>query len=247
MRRFYKEVDVTPHRKIRAADFSASPSRGEAKNAFAILLDGKVIKTPMRKTLALPTHALAEAVAEEWRSQSEKIVPETMPLTKLANTAIDRVAGNEGAIVESIAAYANDLLCYRAETPDDLAARQNELWNPLLDWAARHHGVRLNVASGIVHISQPEEALTAVRAALAAQDAFVLTALHNAATICGSVVLVLALEGGRLGAEEAFALSQLDERYQAEKWGTDPEAAKRSAALAAELDAAMRFMRLARE
>jgi chaperone required for assembly of F1-ATPase len=107
--------------------------------------------------------------------------------------------------------------------------------------------VRLNVASGIAHIAQPEESLTAVRAALATHDAFVLAALHNAAAICGSVVLVLALADGRLNAEEAFALSQLDERYQAEKWGADPEAAKRSAALAVELDAAARFMRLAGE
>ncbi len=226
MRRFYKEVSV-----------------GED---LRVLLDGKSIKTPMRKTLALPTRTLAEAVAEEWRGQGDKVLPETMPLTKLANTAIDRVVENEAAIVEGIAAYANDLLCYRAEAPDDLVARQNELWNPLLDWAADRHGVLLRSAAGITHIEQPEESVAAVRAALAVHDAFVLTALHNAATICGSVILVLALEGGRLRAEEAFVLSQLDERYQAERWGTDPEAAKRTAALADELDAAARFIRLAR-
>ena len=211
-----------------------------------ILLDGKKIKTPMRKTLALPSRALADAIAEEWRGQGEKIIPATMPLTKIANTAIDRAAGNDVAVVTGIAAYANDLLCYRAEAPDDLAARQNELWDPLLDWAAERHGILLRCAVGITHIEQPEESVAAVRAALAAHDAFVLTALHTAATICGSVILVLALADGRLNAEEAFALSQLDEQYQAEKWGTDAEAAKRSVALAAELDAAARFVSLAR-
>ncbi|MGA7711724.1 MAG: ATP12 family protein [Rhizomicrobium sp.] len=211
---------------------------------FAVLLDGKPIKTPMRKTLAVPVRALADAIAEEWCRQGEKVVPQSMPLTKLANTAIDRVDGRESEIIDAIVAYANDLLCYRAEGPDELAARQNENWNPLLEWVAERHGVRLNTAIGISHIKQPEESVAAARAALAEHDAFALTALHNAATICGSLVLVLALADRRLDAEEAFALSQLDERYQAEKWGSDTEAAKRTAALAAELDATVRFLRL---
>ena len=226
MRRFFKEVSVA--------------------DDFRVLLDGKPIKTPMRATLALPTHALAEAVAEEWRGQGEKIVPATLPLTKLANTAIDRVVGREDHVVGQILAYANDLLCYRAEAPADLAARQNEGWNPLLEWATERHGARLLTRVGIVHIAQPEEAVAALRCAMAQHDPFILTALHAVATLCGSLVLALALADGRLTAGEAFALSRLDERYQAEKWGTDGEAEKRARAMACELDAAARFMRLAR-
>ncbi|MGA7675325.1 MAG: ATP12 family protein [Rhizomicrobium sp.] len=226
MRRFYKEVAVG--------------------DGFSVLLDGKPVKTPARAALALPTRALAEAVAEEWRGQGDKIDPATMPLTKLANTAIDRVTGREDDLIDSIAAYANDLLCYRAEAPADLVARQNESWDPLLDWAAERTGARLIARVGITHIVQPEESVAALRRAVAQYESFVLPALHLAATVCGSLVLVLALADGRLEAEEAFALSQLDERYQAEKWGADGEAEKRARALAAELDAAARFMELAR-
>ncbi len=227
MKRFYEEVTVG--------------------DSLSILLDGKAVKTPMRKTLALPTRALAEAVAEEWRAQGDTIDPATMPLAKLANTAIDRVAGHKNGIVEKIVAYVNDLLCYRAEAPTDLAARQNDLWNPLLDWAAERTGAQLNTGVGVNHIAQAKEAVAAFRGTLAEHDPFVLAAVHSAATICGSLVLALALAEGRLDAEEAFALSQLDERYQAEKWGVDEEAAKRARALAGELDAAARFMRLAQQ
>ena len=231
MRRFYTQVSI------------GLPKRGR----YSILLDGKPIKTPMRKTLALPTHALADAIAEEWRGQGEKIDPASMPLTKLANTAIDRVAGQEDHVIGQILAYANDLLCYRAEAPADLVARQNADWDQLLDWAAERTGARLLTRVGIVHIAQPEEAVEAFRNALAQHDAFALTAVHSAATICGSLVLALALAEGRLDAEEAFALSHLDERYQAEKWGRDTGAELRARALAAELDAAARFMRCARD
>ena len=149
-----------------------------------------------------------------------------MPLTKLANTAIDRVVAREAAIAEQILAYANDLLCYRAEAPDDLVARQNKSWNPILDWAAERYAP-LTVGTGVGYIAQPGESVEALRKALAERGAFALTALHAAATLCGSLVLALALADGRLDAEEAFALSQLDERYQAEKWGADEEAEAR--------------------
>ena len=271
MRRFYEEVTILASPLEGEADFSrvseksvggvVAPSNTPPRNllrkfrpslkgrveTFRVLLDGKPIKTPLRKILVLPTRVLADAVAEEWRGQGEKIDPTSMPLTKLANTAIDRVAGREDSVIGQILAYANDLLCYRAETPADLVARQNEGWNPLLDWAAERTGARLLTRVGITHIAQPEEALAAFGRALAAYDPFVLTAVHSAATICGSLVLALALADGRLDTEEAFALSHLDERYQAEKWGTDGEAEKRARALAAELDAAARFMRCARD
>ena len=225
MKRFYKEVSVA--------------------DDLRVLLDGKPIKTPGRATLTLPTRAMAEAVAEEWRGQGETIIPATMKLTKLANTAIDRVAAREAEIAGQILAYANDLLCYRAAAPDELAERQRKEWDPLLAWAAERHAP-LQTRAGIGYIAQNDESLAAYRRALEAYDAFSLTALHTAATICGSLVLALALAEARLDAAEAFALSQLDERYQAEKWGADDEAEKRARALAAELASAARFLALAR-
>ena len=267
MRRFYKEVTILASPPAgEAASFAQAneaeggdaaanapspnglaavrPSR-KGRGKYSVLLDGKPIKTPLRATLALPTRTLADAVAEEWRGQGDKIVPATMPLTKLSNTAIDRVIGREAEIAEQILAYANDLLCYRAEAPDDLVARQNESWNPILDWAAERYA-RLTVGTGVGYIAQPEESVEALRNVLVVRDAFALTALHAAATLCGSLVLALALADGRLAADETFALSQLDECYQAEKWGADEEAQTRARALAGELAAAARFLHLVR-
>lgn len=228
MKRFYKEV---------------STAAGEG--GLVILLDGRRVKTPRHVALALPTEQLAEAVADEWRGQGEEIDPHSMPLTKLANTAIDRVKGCEVLVIDQIIAYSNDLLCYRAAAPADLVARQSAEWDPLLAWAAERFGACLAIQTGITHFQQPPEAVAALRRAVEAQNPFVLTALHNAATLLGSLVLALALAEGRLSAAEAFALSQLDERYQAERWGEDAEAARRAQALATELAAAERFLRLA--
>jgi chaperone required for assembly of F1-ATPase len=244
MKRFYKEVSVSFTSPLVGEVAAAARSGATAGEGYSILLDGRTIKTPKRASLAVPTQTLAEAVAEEWRSQGEEIRPPFMHLTKLANTAIDRVRGREAETADQIAAYANDLLCYRAEAPEDLAARQAEAWDPLLDWAAEHTGARLNTGTGVGYIVQPEETLAALHRAVSAYDAFQLAALHNAATILGSLVLTLALAESRLDAETAFALSQIDERYQAEKWGADPEASARTGALAAELSAAARFLRL---
>jgi len=225
MKRFYSDVSV-----------------GQGNT---VLLDGKPIKTPARATLVLPTRALAEAIAEEWRGLGEEILPAAMPLTKFANTAIDRVVGREGEVVDQIMAYTNDLVCYRAAAPAELAARQHAQWDPLLDWAAGRYAP-LTTGTGIAHIKQSNEALAAYRAAVAAYDAFALTALHTAATATGSLVLALALAEGRLDAQEAFALSRLDETFQSEKWGADAEAERRAGTVLAELQAATRFMELAR-
>jgi chaperone required for assembly of F1-ATPase len=211
-----------------------------------VLLDGRPIKTPRRKDLALPTRALAEAVAGEWRSQGEEVKPATMPLTKLANTAIDRVAGREPKVIDSILAFANDALCYRAAAPADLAARQTAAWDPLLEWAAERFGARLNTGTGLAHIAQSPAVMAALQSQVSAYDPFTLAGLYNAVSVLSSLVLGLAVADGRLNPDEAFALSQLDERYQAEKWGEDAEVAARSRALAADLSAAARFMALAR-
>jgi chaperone required for assembly of F1-ATPase len=226
MKRFYKDVAVAGR---------------------SILLDGKALKTPRGAGLVLPTSALAEAVAEEWRGQGEEIVPAAMPLTKLANTVIDGVAPRPDEVAAEIAAFArHDHLCYRTDAPAELARRQNAAWDPLLDWAAERYGAPLVTAHGVTSIAQPEASLAALKAAVEALDPFALAALHVAASICGSLVLGLAVADRRLTAAEAFACSQIDERYQAEKWGLDAEAETRARRLAAELDAAARFMDLSR-
>jgi chaperone required for assembly of F1-ATPase len=212
-----------------------------------VRLDGKPLRTPGGAALALPTSALADAVAEEWRAQGETVEPARMPLTRLANTAIDGVTPRREAVIAEILAFAHhDHLCYRADQPAELARRQSEAWDPLLDWAAGRFGARLATGTGIASIALPEEAIAAFGRALETRDAFALASLHVAASILGSLVLGLALAEGRLDAETAFALSQLDERYQAEKWGLDAEAEARAVNLAKELDAAARFMDLAR-
>jgi chaperone required for assembly of F1-ATPase len=263
MKRFYKDVSTVPSPERGGSNARSAFGKGAERRSprdpalpnrpprcrerqFLVFLDSRPAKTPLRAKLALPTRALADAVSEEWRAQGDDIRPHTMPLTRLANTAIDRVHGYKNEVVDKILAYTNDHLCYRAERSDDLAARQDEAWNPWLDWAAETYGARLRTGIGVRHIMQPEDAVAALRRAVAAHDAFALAGLHSAATICGSIVLALGLANGRLDAAEAFALSQLDERYQAEKWGEDPIAVERARLLLAELSAAERFVRLVR-
>jgi chaperone required for assembly of F1-ATPase len=226
MKRFYKEVTV-----------SAAP--------FRILLDGRPVKTPARAPLELPTQALAEAVAEEWRVQGDEIAPDAMVLTKLANTALDRVAPMREGVIGQVMGFLNDLLCYRAEHPADLVAMQSAEWDPLLDWAAERYGVRLQTRPGILHFAQSNEAVAAFRRAVEAYDPFALTALATVAPVLGSLVLTLALAEGRVDAAAAFALSTLDERYQTERWGKDAEAEQRAAGLLDAVTVAERFLRLA--
>ncbi len=229
MKRFYRDVSVVP-----------------ADDGFAVLLDGKPVKTPGREMLIVQPRALAEAIAEEWRGQGEEIDPAAMPLTKLANTAIDIVAPDRGRTANQILAYGRtDLLIYRAEAPQDLVARQNARWNPLLDWLAERYGARLVTGQGVTFVDQPGDALVALDSAVWAHDDFMLAALHNATTLMGSLVLALALAERRLDAEAAFAASMLDESFQVERWGRDAEAEARRERLAAELAATERFMRLA--
>ena len=225
MKRFYKDVAVSPDNTI--------------------LLDGKPIKTPARHLLQLPTRALADAVADEWRAQKTEIDSDAMPLTKFANTAIDRVEAMRGEVIDQILAFGDsDLLCYRADFPPQLAERQNTEWQPLLDWAASRFGLTLNLATGIVHVLQPPEALAGARAYLESQSNFALAVAHAMSGILGSLVLTLAVRDGYLDEAQAFALSRLDEEFQAEQWGRDAEAEVRVANYASELGAAALFLRL---
>lgn len=227
---------------------TASPAAGDDGGlGFRVRLDDRPITTPGGRPLILPGEALADAVAAEWRAQSKRIDVSAMPFTRLAATAIDRVAEGRPSVVDMLLSYAGaDLLCYRAEGPEDLAARQHERWQPLLDWAADGLGARLVVTRGIVPIAQPEPAIAALRGVLEALDSWQLTALAVIAQACSSLVIALALAHGRIDAGEAFALSQLDESYQIERWGEDAEAARRRRALHDDIREAWRFMMLAR-
>lgn len=214
---------------------------------IAVTLDGRPVRTPLRRLLVLPTEPLAEAIAAEWDAQGETVKPDTMPMTQFASTAIDRVSDRRGAVVDQVAGYGgSDLLCYRAEGPAELVARQAKSWQPLLDWAARHLGAGLTVTEGVMAVEQPPEALSALRAAVAAQDDFGLVALHDLTTALGSVVLALAVERREIAAEGAWRASIIDELWQAEKWGRDEEAEQRRARLRESVLVAARFLALLR-
>ena len=191
----------------RASWDAASP--GAAGGGFRVLLDGKAVKTPAKAEMALPNQALAEAIAAEWQGQGEEVETRSLVLTGLAWTAIDRVAPGRKGVVDELAGYgAHDPICYHAEAPADLAARQRERWQPLLDWAARSLDAPLVVTTGVVSIEQPPEALAALRRAVAARDDFELTALSAAAGAAGSLVIGLALAAGglALGVLAVFAV-----------------------------------------
>jgi chaperone required for assembly of F1-ATPase len=230
MKRFYQDVTIAP-----------------APGGFQVLLDGKPVRTPGRNPLLLPTQELAAAIALEWRIQGATVVATSMPLLRLANTVVDGVASRRAEVIAAILRFAeNDLLCYRAAEPAALAARQREGWDPLLAWARQRLGADMRVVEGLGHVDQPLDALAALREALEEQDDFALGALHVIASITGSAVLALAVAHGRITAEDGFALSRIDEAWQAEKWGADAEAGKRAALLAAEMDKAFELLSLSR-
>ncbi len=216
-----------------------------AAGGHGIALDGRFVMTAGKHDLVVPSAALAAAVAAEWDAQQGDICRARMPLTRLAGATIDRGIAQREAVVRQLAHYAGtDLVCYRAAHPPALAARQQAVWQPLIDWAIERYDAPLAVTTGVIPTSQPAGSLEAFAAAIAAHDDFSLTALHAATTACGSLVIALALLEGRLDAGEAFAAAQLDESFQIEAWGEDAEQADRRAALAADIAAAARFISL---
>ena len=228
MKRFYKEVTVAP-----------------AAGGFEVRLDGRPVRTPAKAAMILPGTPLADAVAAEWREQGEDIRPVTMPLTALVSTTLDLTGKQRDAVVAQLAAYAGtDLVCYRVTHPAELVAREVRVWQPLLDWTALRYDAVLRVVTGVMPENQPESACRALAAAVAAHDDWRLTALQVAVTGCGSLVIGLALVEGRVDAVAAFGASQLHESFQIERWGEDPEAAKRRAALKADIDGVARFLGL---
>jgi chaperone required for assembly of F1-ATPase len=228
IKRFYKTVEAK-----------------EDGGTYVVLLDGRALKTPGKALLQAGTRVLAEAIADEWLAQDDNVVPDTMPLTKALNTAIDRVGPNRAAVVDELANYAGaDSLCYRAESPAELVRRQAKAWDPCLDWAAKRYGARLQVTTGVVHVKQPIEALARLRAAIEAEDIYRLVALHTAITSTGSAVLGLALTTRTLDVAATFKASSIDADFQAEQWGRDAEAEVVRARRLAELEAAGRFLAL---
>jgi len=210
-----------------------------------ILLDGRPVKTPGHRDLAAPAAALAEAIADEWDAQGDVVDPRAMPLTGLANAAIDRVAPDAAAFARGLAAYGeSDLLCYRVEGPAPLAARQAELWDPILAWAQQRYDVVFELALGVIHMPQPAETLAGLRAAVAGRDSFGLAGLSPLVTISGSLLIALALAEGAISLDQAWAAATLDEGWQAEQWGEDAEAAAALANRRRDFAAAARFLAL---
>ena len=225
MKRFYKTASV-----------------GEGN---AVLLDGRPVKTPGRAPLAPPSASLAGAIADEWNAQGETIDPRSMKLTGLANAAIDRIAPAKAAFAKGLALYGeSDLLCYRAETPERLVARQAGRWDPILAWARDRYDVAFTVTAGIVHRPQPPETVTRLAAAVVARDPFELAGLSPLVTVSGSLVIALALAEGAIGLDAAWDAAALDELWQAEQWGEDADAAKALAARRDDFAAAARFLSL---
>ena len=231
MKRFYKDVSVAPE--------------GES---YAITLDGRPVKTPQRNALALPTSALADAVAEEWEAQGEDIVPASMPLTALAQGALDQVASERGRIVSRIAAFADsDMLYYRAdEGQQALVDHQAVHWDPLLDWARQRYDVSFNLIHGIRYEAQPAETIERLTWAVEAQDDFAIAAMLSLVGLSGSLIATLALVEQEYDSATLWPLVNLEELWQEQQWGRDDQAAAARGIKQAEFEAAARFLDLSR-
>lgn len=228
--------------------FYKAATVGPSDAGFALLLDGRTAKTPGRKLLAVPDEGVAEALVLEWEAQTEFIDPAKMPLTRMVNTALDRVGDQIDAVRADVVKHAGaDLICYRAEGPEALIEAENAAWNPLLDWAREDLGARLTLSQGIVYVEQDEAALTAIAEAVQPFDALGLTALHVATTLTGSAIIALALARGRLSLAEAWAVAHVDEDWQMSLWGRDEAVMIRRAAQFAEMEVAALILERGRE
>ncbi|MFL6753096.1 MAG: ATP12 family chaperone protein [Sphingomicrobium sp.] len=208
MKRFWKAVEVAP-----------------AEAGWTITLDDRPVRTPARAPLVVPGKALAEAIASEWREVADDVDPRAMPLTGIANAALDRVAPDAKAFARGLARYAEgDLACYRAEWPPELVERQAASWNELLAWARRRYDVDFSTTSGLIHVPQPQATVDRLGHAVASLDPFPLAGLSPLVTIGGSLVAALAVLENRLSAEEAWEAVSIDDRWQLEQWGSDAEA-----------------------
>ena len=228
-KRFYKETGV-----IEVAD-----------GLLGVGLDGRPVKTPAGSNLAVSSWSLADAVAAEWAAQGETIDPHSMPLCKLSATAIDRLSNNRDEVVGITLKIAEtDLLCYRAEEPADLVARQQESWQPELDWAKQELSAEFTVTAGVLPINQPENALLALRTALTELDNFQMMGVSNAAAAAGSLILAFGMQRGRINAAAMFEKSVLEEKYQMEIWGEDQKTLERHERVRADIEDSAKFLEL---
>lgn len=212
-KRFWKEATAEP-----------------CEGGFTVRLDGRPVKTPAKAPLVVPTRTMAKALAAEWDAQEGVIRPETMPATRAANSAIDKVGPQRAEVAALIAAYGgSDLLCYRAERPQALVARQAEIWDPLLAWAEARFAAPLAVTTGVIPVAQPEASLARLTEQVTALSDFELAAFHDLVAISGSLVLALALTHRQIAAEAAWDASRIDEDWQIAEWGADDEAAETAA------------------
>ncbi|WP_333684419.1 ATP12 family chaperone protein [Pontibaca methylaminivorans] len=210
--------------------FWDSATVAEASGGYLIELDGRRVNTPAKRPLLVPTRRMATMIAGEWAAQKETIAPLTMPVTRSANAAIDKVAVQHGEVAALIAAYGDaDLLCYRAEAPEELVRRQSEAWDPPLFWAAETLGAALEPRTGVIHAPQPRAALDALSGRVHGYDAFRLAALHDLVSLTGSLVLGLAAALGWREADDVWRRSLVDEHWQQAQWGTDSEETAREA------------------
>lgn len=212
--------------------FYSEASVGAEGDGFAVLLDGRMVRTPGATPVLLPSQAAAELVAGEYAAQSENIDPATMPVTRLVNTALDGVAHHAQPVLEDVLRYASsDLLCYRAPSPESLIALQAQMWDPILDWAQQTMGAHFVLAEGVVHVEQPRAAIAAVSAHLRLRtEPLRLAALHVMTALTGSLILALAVEAKAIGVEDAWKAAHLDEDWNIAQWGEDAEAAARRSA-----------------
>jgi chaperone required for assembly of F1-ATPase len=226
MKRFWKDVAVVT-----------------GDDGLSIALDERPVRTPGRALLTAPTRALIDAIADEWRGVGTTIDPRAMPLTGLANAAIDRVAVDPAGFAAGLAAYGeSDLLCYRADAPPPLVDRQNATWNPLLHWARARYDIHFAVTAGIIHVAQPTATLARLADAIAARTPFELAALSPIVTISGSLVLALMLAEGAIDPDAAWDAAHLDEQWQAQMWGEDDLAIGAREARRQDFDAGVRFL-----
>ncbi len=226
--------------------YAAATVAGREDGSFGIELDGRPVKTPAGRALAVPSRALADAVASEWNAQGDEILPASLPLTRLANSAVDGVAGREGEVMRDILNYAaSDLLCYRAEASVGLVTEQARLWDPILDWVRAEYDAPFIVGMGVKHLKQPAASLDAVRRVISVLGPFRLAALHVMTTLTGSALIALARAKGFLNAGAAWEASHVDENWQASQWGEDFEAAQRQKRRFSEFLNASRFFDLA--
>lgn len=229
-KRFWKATQVEP-----------------AAGGYRVLLDGRAVKTPGKRELVVPTQAMAQAIAGEWDEQSEFVKPETMPCTRSANAAIDKVTDQFDEVATLLAAYGDsDLLCYRAASPESLVERQSKSWDPLLEWVATELGAPLETRTGVMHSPQGADTLSRFDSLVRAMSVFELTGFHDLVGLSGSLVLALAVVHGRLSPEQAWTLSRLDEIWQAELWGSDEEAEEQNKLKMKEFLHAARFFQMSK-